>query len=141
MSYDLAVFEPRDEFCNRPDFLSWYEDRTNWSASWDYSDPTNTTVTLQAWYREMIQTFPPLNGPDRPENMDLCAANYSIGPDIICVSFSGSHAVDAYETVFRLASRHGAGFFNASGNGETWLPGSNGQLQLIHQHQKRRSAR
>ncbi len=38
--------------------------------------------------------------------------------------------------MFRLASRHGIGFFNASGNGEAWFPGSNGQLELIHQHQE-----
>ncbi len=38
--------------------------------------------------------------------------------------------------MFSLASRHGVGFFNASGNGEAWLPGANGQLELIHQHQE-----
>lgn len=136
MSYDLAVFAPRAEFRNRPAFLTWYRDRTSWNGGWDYSDPANAAVALQSWYREMIQTFPPLNGPDRPEDMDLCAADYSIGPDIIYVAFSGGHAADAYETMFRLASRHGLGLFNASGNGAAWFPGSNGQLELIHQHQE-----
>jgi hypothetical protein len=84
----------------------------------------------------MTQTFPPLNGPDRPENMDLCVADYSIGPDIIYVAFSGGRAADAYETMFCLASRHGVGFYNASGNGEAWFPMSNRELELIHQHQE-----
>ena len=60
----------------------------------------------------MIQAFPPLNGPDRPENMDLCTADHSIGPDIIYVAFGRGRAADAYETMFRLASRHGGGLFN-----------------------------
>jgi hypothetical protein len=136
MSYDLAVFEPRAELRIRPAFLTWYRDRTSWKGGRDYSDPANAALALQAWYREMIQTFPPLNGPDRPEDMDLCAADYSTGPDIIYVAFSGGRAADAYETTFHLASRHGIGFFNASGNGEAWFPGANGQLELIHQRQE-----
>jgi hypothetical protein len=136
MSYELAVFEPRAELRTRPAFLTWYRDRTSWKGGWDYSDPANAARALQAWYREMIQMFPPLNGPDRPGNMDLCAADYSIGPDIIYVAFGGGRAADAYETMFRLASRHGLGLFNASGNGEVWFPGFNGPLELIHQHQE-----
>jgi hypothetical protein len=110
MSYDLAVFEPRAELHTRPAFLTWYRDRTSWKGGRDYSDPANAALALQAWCREMIQTFPPLNGPDRPEDMDLCAADYSIGPDIIYVAFSGGRAADAYGTIFHLASRHGIGF-------------------------------
>jgi hypothetical protein len=118
------------------DKVLWYRDRTSWNGGFDYSDLANAALALQAWYREMIQTFPPLNGPDRPENMDLCAADNSIGPDIIYVAFSEGRAADAYETSFRLASRHGVGFFNASGNAAVWLPGANRQLELIHQHQE-----
>jgi hypothetical protein len=136
MSYDLAVFEPRAELRTRPAFLTWFRERTSWNWGRDYSDPANAAVALQSWYREVIQTFPPLNGPDRPENMDPCAADYSIGPDIIYVAISGDRTADAYETMLRLASRHSVGFFNASGNGEAWFPGSTGQLELIHQHQE-----
>jgi hypothetical protein len=134
MSYDLAVFEPRGELRDRAAFLTWYEDRTGWNWGLDYSDPANATPALQAWYREMIKTFPPLNGPDRPKDIDLCTASFSIGLDIIYVAFS--RAAGAYETMFRLAAKHGVGFFNASGNGEAWFPLSNEQLELVHQHQE-----
>jgi hypothetical protein len=83
MSYDLAVFDPRNELRERSEFLTWYDGRTGWSDGLDYFDPGNATPSLQAWYREMIGTFPPLNGPDRPADLEQCTADYSIGTDII----------------------------------------------------------
>jgi hypothetical protein len=136
MSYDLVVFEPCEELRERSTFLNWYEGRTDWKDGLDYSDPSNATPALQEWYRTMIETFPPLNGPDRPQDMSLCPADYSIGHDIIYVGFSGGRGSFAYETMFRLASAYGVGFFNASGNGEVWFPDSHGELELLHQHQE-----
>jgi hypothetical protein len=105
MSYDLAMFQPRTELRNRPAFLAWYEDRTSWNGRLDYSKLPNVTAASQAWYRKMIKTFPPLNGPNQPEDVALCAADYSVGLDIIYVAFSGERGAGAYETMFRLASR------------------------------------
>jgi hypothetical protein len=78
MSYDLAVFDPRKELRERSAFLKWYHERTSWSDGLDYFDPGNATPAMQAWYRDLISTFPPLNGPDRPANIELCAADYGI---------------------------------------------------------------
>jgi hypothetical protein len=134
MSYDLAVFEPRDELRERSTFLSWYHARTGWKDGLDYSDPRNATAGLQAWYREMIGAFPPLNGPDRPADMEECTADYCVGADIIYVAFSGGRGELAYDTTARLAAKHGVGFFNASGDSAVWFPTSDGRLEIAHEH-------
>jgi hypothetical protein len=52
------------------------------------------------------------------------------------VGFTGSMSALAYDTMFRLASQHGLGFFDASGNGAVWFPKSDGQLEMLHEHQE-----
>jgi len=136
MSYDLAVFDPREELRERSSFLTWFHGRTSWSDGLDYFDPGNATPALQAWYREIVGTFPPLNGPDRPENMELCKADYGIGPDLIYVGFTKTAGGLAYETMFRLAAKHSVGFFDVSGNGAVWFPKTDGNLEMLHEHQE-----
>jgi len=136
MSYDLAVFDPREEFRERSVFLTWFDGRTSWSEGLDFFDPTNATSGLQAWYREMVGTFPPLNGPDRPAYMELCMADYGIGTDLIYVGFTKASGGLPYETMFRLAAKHGVGFFDVSGNGAVWFPRSDGNLEMLHEHQE-----
>ena len=49
-----------------------------------------------------------------------------------CGSGAGSMSALAYDTMFRLASRHSLGFFDANGNGALWFPKSDGQLEMLH---------
>jgi hypothetical protein len=135
MSYDLAVFDPRMELRERSAFLTWFDGRTSWDGGVDYFDPSNATPALQAWYREMVSAFPPLNGPDRPANMEHCTADYSIATDLIYVGFSKTSGGLAYETMLRLAAKHGVGFFDVSGNGAVWFPKTDGKIEMLHEHQ------
>jgi hypothetical protein len=84
---------------------------------------------------EIIQPFPPLNGPlshdDLPED-EASATDYSVGKSVIYCAFAWSEAEVAYGTAFQLAEKRGIGFFNvSSGDEEVWLP-SNGKLNLAH---------
>jgi hypothetical protein len=138
MSYDLAVFEPSPALRDRGSFMEWYESRTEWEDGLDYQQPSNATARLQAWYRDMIQTFPPMNGPDSPPMEDAArwewAMDYSIGSDIIYVGFSWSRAELAYERTKELAAKHVVGFFDASGSeGAAWFPSAGGALEVVHQ--------
>jgi hypothetical protein len=132
MSYDLFVFEPKESLKDRATFLEWYDQQTNWSKGIDYSDPREASPAIRAWYREMIVSFPPINGPDRPplEDMDGPAADYCIGQEFIYVAFSGG--VGRYEAVFQLAAKYRLGFFDASGDGAVWFPSLTGQLEMVH---------
>lgn len=129
------VFETKAAPSEHAQFMSWYEQQTKWAEGHGYDDPAVSTVSLRAWFLDIIQSFPPLNGPlskdDLPED-EATATDYSVGESVIYCAFAWSKAEVAYDTVFDLAQKHGVGFFDvSSGNEEVWLP-SKGRLTLAH---------
>ena len=106
--------------------MEWYEQQTEWEEGHSYDDPAVSTVKLQAWFAEIIRTFPPLNGPFSKDNLpedEASATDYSVGKTAIYCCFAWSKAQPAYDTVFALAQKHGIGFFNVSSDEEeVWLP-------------------
>ena len=129
------VFESNAAPTSHAQFMDWYEQQTQWAEGHGYDDPTVSTAKLRAWFMEIIQSFPPLNGPlsqdDLPED-EASATDYSVGKSVIYCAFAWPKAELAYDTVFDLAQKHGVGFFNvSSGNEEAWLP-SNNKLSLAH---------
>ncbi len=123
MSYDLMVFEP-SAAPRRPDiFIEWYHDQANWAEPHSYDDPKVTSPQLAAWFSEMTETFPPMNGPLRSEDLDNPrVTDYCIGKVVIYAAFAWSQAEIAYPEVRRLAAKHNVGFFDVSGNSEVVLP-------------------
>jgi hypothetical protein len=137
MSYDLAVFDPRQELRDRAEFEAWYDSTEEDEYTADYSDPGQATPSLQAWFHEMREHFVPLNGPYSPHATSdprlEKAGDYSIGPDLIYVAFSWSQVEEAYELCFRLAQKHCVGFLDASGaEGAAWFPTPDGTLERVH---------
>jgi hypothetical protein len=139
MSYDLAVFEPRAELRNPEVFDEWYEKRGEWIEEgidgYDCGDPAHATQALRDWFAEMILLFPPMNGPlaadiDDDDAVER-AADYSIYPDLIYVSFGWSQAEEACEACVRLAEKHGVGFFDIT-TGGVYFPDATGKLALAH---------
>jgi hypothetical protein len=138
MSYDLVVVDPRSELRERSTFMRWYASRTNWRDGFNYSNPSNATPALHAFYEEMIAIFKPLGNPldfgteDSDERGPV--AEYVIDTDIIYMAFSWQRARLAYETTRRLAAKYAVAFFDSSGEqGEVWFPSESGGLELIHQ--------
>ena len=125
MSYDLMVFEPSAAPQNRTEFMKWYEKQTEWAEDHSYEDHSVASPSLQAWFKEMIQTFPPMNGPlasddddDNPRVTDYC-----IGHDVIYCAFAWSLAEEAFQKMRELSVKHCVGFFDASSdNGEILFP-------------------
>jgi len=129
------VFEPGAAPTSHAQFMEWYEQQTQWAEGHSYDDPATSTAKLQAWFMEIIQSFPTLNGPlsqdDLPED-EASATDYSVGRSVIYCAFAWSKAEEAYDTVFELAQKHCVGFFNVSSGGEeVWLP-SRGKLRMAH---------
>jgi len=126
MSYDLMVFEPTVAPVERKDFMEWYFQQTKWAEDHSYQDHEVSTEGLQAWFKEMIEYFPPMNGPlasdddddDNPKVTDHCIGKY-----VIYSSFSWSVAEEAYPKMRGLAIKHSVGFFDVSADdGEILLP-------------------
>lgn len=140
MSYDLMVFAPEAAPKKREPFLAWHEEQTELAEDHSYADPAVTTPALQAFYADIVQTFPamPLDeredeDVDDEEDDDSTDTDYTIGKGFIYMSFPWSQIDDAHATVTRLAGQHGVGFFDVSSDiGETWLPDGKGGLYIAH---------
>jgi hypothetical protein len=128
MSYDLMVFAPDAAPAKkRGPFLEWYDQQSEWGEDHGYDDPAVCSPALRAFYDEIAQTFPPLREDD-DEGTD-----YTIGKSVIYMTFGWDSIDAAYETVFRIASKHAVGFFDVSSDlAETWLPDGKGGLYVAH---------
>jgi hypothetical protein len=136
LSYDLAVFDPAVAPRNPDDFLLWFEQQTEWSEPHSYDNPKVSSAPLRAFFLDIINEFPAMNGPyspyakEDPEDESL-PADYSVGTSLIYATFAWSKDESAYECMFRLAEKHGLGFFPCSNGNAIWLPGLDGKLVQI----------
>ena len=126
MSYDLMVFEPDAAPRDRPSFMKWYGELTEWGEGHDYDDPRFTTPRLRAWYKDMIETFPAMNGPDGVSDDEIDSpkvTDYCLAQQAAYVAFRWSEVEAAYSETTRLALKHGLGFFDVSADeGEIRFP-------------------
>jgi len=134
MSYDIAVFEPNDDLRHRATFLAWYKSRVQWGPR--AYDPTHATPRLQSWFNEMIQTFPPMNTPNRPSMQDSerwsKVIDYVFAGDMIYVAISGGRATIGRDLITRAAGKHGVGVFEMSDAGDVLFPTASDTLEIAH---------
>ncbi len=108
------VFEPAAAPRDRTAFLAWYEEQTRWAEEHSYNDPSVCSPALQRWFAEMIETFPPMNGPLASGKLDSAVTDHCCGHNVIVSAFAPSVAEAAAEAMRRLAIKHRVGFFGAS---------------------------
>jgi hypothetical protein len=136
VSYDLAVFDPRDDLRDPTAFATWYRTRTKWEGEVHFDEAPSSTPSLQAWLKEMLETYPPINGPRRPSFDDVerwdRAADYAITSDLIFVAFPSAGLGSVHDTAYRLAAKYGVGFYHVSASpGEISFPRAGGGLELL----------
>jgi hypothetical protein len=137
MSYDILVFDPAHAPKEREAFLQWWDAQAEWSEPHRYNDPAFTTPSLRAWFMDMIERFPALNGP-YAGSRDQRRADYCIGYHVIYVAISSDKQA-THERAHELAGKHRLGFFEASSSdGEIWLPGDGDELVLASKHDEQR---
>ncbi|VVE36385.1 hypothetical protein PIN31009_03890 [Pandoraea iniqua] len=124
MSYDLMVFEPTAAPKDRQQFMTWFQGQTAWSEAHSYDDPVVSSPALQAWFLEMVQHFPAMNGPYASDDVDdPKVTDYCVGQVVIYSAFAWSCAEEAYGAMKRLADKHSVGFFDVSADqGEIIFP-------------------
>lgn len=124
------VFEPAAAPAGRDEFMTWFEEQTEWSEDHGYDDPAVSSAALRAWYLDVITRFPPLNGPHANADDDSPrVTDYSVGTHVIYAAFAWSEAESAFATMFELAKKHRVGFFDVSDDEEEpsiWLPTPDG---------------
>jgi hypothetical protein len=65
------VFDQEAAPSDRSTFLNWFKEQTNWSTDLDYDDPSGTSPALNAWFFDIINSYPALNGPFRSQDEDI----------------------------------------------------------------------
>jgi len=124
MSYDLMVFEIKEAPKTEKEFIQWFEDQTEWNEDHSYDDHSVTSPALQSWFKEMIEYFPPMNGPLASDDYDdPKVTDYCIGTKVIYTAFASSVSDAAHSKMRELAIKHSVGFFDVnSDNGEILYP-------------------
>ena len=61
MSYDILIFEPAA--VSDKDFPQWWKRVSRWEEPHDYDTTEGSTPAIRSFFRELIRTFPPINGP------------------------------------------------------------------------------
>ena len=123
MVFDPAIAPAK----KRGPFLDWYDNQAEWEEDHGYDDTAVCTPPLSAFYAELVQQFPAVEVEDGP------GTDYTIGKALIYITFEWDKIDQAHETVFRLAAKHGLGFFDVSSDlAETWLPDAKGGLYIAH---------
>lgn len=131
MSYDLMVFESSSAPRERDAFMAWYRKQAEWSEGHDYQDPKVCPEKLRAWFLEMIEQWPQMNGAhasdDEIDNPKL--TDYSIGKEVVYACFAWSCAEEALGAMRASARKHDIGFFDVSAEkGEIVFPGDWDQI-------------
>ena len=130
MSYDLVVFETSKAPTVHAEFLKWLSTQTRWGEKRDYYSIAGTQPRLVAWFMDIKERFPPLNGEYSLSDEEAFASietekrltDYSIGSDIIYAAVGWSVAEEADKLMAQLAKRHAVGFYNPQ-TGETVADG------------------
>lgn len=130
MSFDLMAFDRTKAPDTYEEFLKWYSTQTAWEEDRDYNSLDGVALKLAAWFMEMKDTFPPMNGPYYPGDENAFATanaedhltDYSIGSDVIYGSFAWSVAEEAALISENLARKHDVGFYNPQ-TGEIYCEG------------------
>ena len=128
MSYDLMAFEISKAPKEKEDFLKWYDKQSEWEENHDYDDINVSSEKLQNFYKEMIKTFPPMNGADCPSDEEIennpeledYLTDYCIGYDVIYIAFSWSKDEEAYNLMKKLCKKYQVGFFDVSEDGDVF---------------------
>jgi hypothetical protein len=105
--------------------MAWYDQQTEWSEGHSYDDPAVSSHRLRAWFLEMIEIFPAMNGPYASDKIDdPRVTDYSVGKDVIYACFAWSQVDPAFKATATLAKKHGVGFFDVSADdGAIIFPG------------------
>lgn len=135
MSYDLMVFNKESAPKSRAQFMLWYEEQTTWVENHGYVGLDHVSRSLRGWLSEMAKVFPAARGPFAyAVYNDL--ADYSIGKDIIYVSFSDAASKAAYTTALALAGKYEVGLFAVSTDNAAILFPENGRLLALAARKK-----
>lgn len=122
MSFDLFVFERREDIRTSEDVIRFLEIFTKYSENKDYNSLLGCSDIISAWSRKMFEKFPPLNGKHTLPNKlafveENYLADYSFGKYGVYCSFSPSVAEEALNYIISILDEYNIGMYNLQNYG------------------------
>jgi hypothetical protein len=136
MAFDVYAFDlfavPRDRY----DFLDWVS-RGFRTIDGSNGNPSSLPPALQAWLKEMTQSFPASNMNSRNFDMQDSSktASYRFATGIIQAGFDWDASGPALYRAKRTAERCGVGLYEASSHeGAVWMVSQRGRWEIVHRN-------
>jgi len=109
MSYDILTFEP--DVVTDEGFPQWWDRVSQWEEPRHYDSIERATPAIRSFYRDLVRTFPPFNGPDALSDDEVDVrlaqgvpvADYTIGADYIYIGVGWSDANALVKIVGQMA--------------------------------------
>lgn len=138
VSFDVYAFDlfaaPRD----RHDFLEWIRRTFRQVDGPLEGDASRTTPALQAWHREVAQSFPGARDPHHYDSDSAQAsknADYRFTQNAVQASFEWESSGPALFRAKKAAMAHGVGLFEASGrDAAVWMISSRKRWEVVHRN-------
>jgi len=120
MSFDLFVFEKREEIKTSLDVFAYLEEFTEYKENKDYESLEGCSRVIACWAKKMFEKFPPISGeyalPDEiayaTEDSENYLTDYSLGKNGVYCAFSYNVEDEALEFVKSIADEYGVGIYN-----------------------------
>ena len=124
MSFDLFVFEKREEIKTSLDVFAYQEEFTEYKENKDYESLDGCSDVISCWTKKMFEKFPPISGkyalPDEiayaTEDSENHLTDYSLGKNGVYCAFSYNVEDEALEFVKSIADEYGVGIYNLQSN-------------------------
>lgn len=124
MSFDLFVFERREEIKTSLDVFAYQEEFTAYKEKKDYDALEGCSDGMVHWAKKMFEKFPPMNGEYAlsdemayaTQDMENHLTDYSFGKNGAYCAFSYKVKEEALEFVKSIADEYGVGVYNLQSN-------------------------
>ena len=131
MSFDLFVFEKREEIKTSLDVFAYQEEFTEYKENKDYESLDGCSDVISCWAKKMFEKFPPISGkyalPDEityaTEDSENHLTDYSLGKNGVYCAFSYNVEDEALEFVKSIADEYGVGIYNLQSNDAIFCKG------------------
>ncbi len=123
MSFNLFVFERRENLKTSVEICSYMEEFTEYKEDKDYNSLEDSSEIIVNWSKKMFEKFPPLNGEYAPseeqfhlKEIETHLTDYSIGKNAVFCAFGWDVAEEALEDIIAMADEYKAGVYDLQSN-------------------------
>lgn len=125
MSFDLFLFERREEIKTSFDVLNYFDEFMDYGEDRDYNSLEGCSPVIKAFAKKLFEKFPPINMGTLPEHEpsaeeEVYYTDYSFGERAVYCSFSFRIGKEALYEISIMMDEMGMGLYDPQGE-ETYM--------------------